>query len=98
MLSRNYASNECGAKVIAANPEAEGTFKVSSRWCYHLHDTHTVRLPPTFAVTLTVTRPALLLLLCVCVTCLFPCFSACFSADFLLLLYIHSACVPRCRP
>ena len=28
-LSRNYASHECGAKVIAANPEAEGTAKVS---------------------------------------------------------------------
>jgi hypothetical protein len=29
-LSRNYASNECGSKIIAANPEAEGTFKVST--------------------------------------------------------------------
>lgn len=27
-LTRNYASNECGSKVIAANPEAEGTQKI----------------------------------------------------------------------
>lgn len=27
-LTRNYAANECGSKVIAANPEAEGTYKI----------------------------------------------------------------------
>lgn len=28
-LSRNYASYECGAKVITSNPEAQGTSHVS---------------------------------------------------------------------